>query len=113
MRRTHLALFCPVAFSPTIPSDPCSAPAKDDIVCGNRAGALTVLLDVDGRYAPGSGQEPEGEAAPTHRVTCMEELRTLLQERYALLPPARDVAAAAQAGAESRWIEAAADRARA
>jgi len=63
---------------------------KDDIICGNRAGALTVLLDVDGRYAPGGGEELEGEAVPTHRVTSMGELRQLLIEQYELLPPKRE-----------------------
>lgn len=58
---------------------------------------MTVLLDVDGRYAPGAGQEPDGEAVPTHRVTSMAELRQLLQERYTLLPPAADQRAAAAA----------------
>lgn len=64
-------------------------------MCGNRAGALTVLLDVDGRYAPGAPAAPAGEAAPTHRVGSMGELRALLAERYCLLPPARDVAGGA------------------
>jgi len=31
--------------------------AKDDVVCGNRAGAVTVLLDSEGRYST-----PEGAA---------------------------------------------------
>jgi histidinol phosphatase-like enzyme len=31
--------------------------AKDDIVCGNRAGGVTVLLDSEGRYST-----PEGAA---------------------------------------------------
>lgn len=76
-------------------------PPQDDIVCGNRAGALTVLLDVEGRYAPGSPDAPAGEAVPTHRVTSMGELRALLAERYDLAPPAGDAArgvAAAAAG---------------
>jgi hypothetical protein len=74
-------------------------PPQDDIVCGNRAGAVTVLLDVDGRYAPGGGAEPAGEAVPTHTVASMAELQVLLEARYTLLPPARDEAAAADAAA--------------
>ncbi|GBF95282.1 hypothetical protein Rsub_08313 [Raphidocelis subcapitata] len=70
---------------------------KDDIVCGNRAGALTVLLDVDGRHSAGGAGELSGEAAPTHVVASMGELRRLLLERYRLLPPLRDQRAAAGA----------------
>lgn len=29
--------------------------AKDDVVCGNRAGAVTVLLDSEGRYSTAEG----------------------------------------------------------
>jgi hypothetical protein len=32
--------------------------AKDDVVCGNRAGGVTVLLDTEGRYST-----PEGAAS--------------------------------------------------
>lgn len=54
-------------------------------MCGNRAGAGTVLLDVDGRYA---SAPPSGEAVPTHTVASMSELLQLLQGSYTLLPPA-------------------------
>jgi hypothetical protein len=42
--------------------------AKDDIVCGNRAGAVTVLLDSEGRYSSG---ERAAELAVRVRVTCV------------------------------------------
>lgn len=44
---------------------------KDDVVCGNRAGSVSVLLDLDG--AGGHAQAPEalaGELRPTHIVSC-------------------------------------------
>ncbi|KAI8476002.1 MAG: HAD-like domain-containing protein [Monoraphidium minutum] len=79
--------------------------AKDDIVCGNRAGALTVLLDTERLHAPGGPVgPPSGEAAPTHTVASMGELSQLLRDRYRLLPPAGEAegagAAAAAVGAE-------------
>jgi FMN phosphatase YigB (HAD superfamily) len=70
--------------------------AKDDIVCGNRAGARTALLDVEGRYA---NAPPQGEEAPTHAVRSMGELAELLRREYQLLPPVADTAAAAAAAA--------------
>ena len=80
------------------PRPPKPTAPQDDIVCGNRAGALTVLLDVEGAHAGAAGA-PAGEAAPTHVVHSMDELRRLLLEKYELLPPLRDQAAAAAAAA--------------
>jgi hypothetical protein len=67
---------------------------QDDIVCGNRAGALTALLDITGASPP---PPPGDEASPTHVVHSLSELRRLLEERYVLLPPAGEAAAAAAA----------------
>ena len=47
-----------------------------------------MLLDIDGRQAPGTPGAPAGEAAPTHTVRGMEALKALLAERYDLQPPA-------------------------
>lgn len=62
------------------------------IVCGNRAGALTVLLDLNGsaghRNSAAAGGL-EGELLPTHVVHSLTELTQLLSEpcRYVLAPP--------------------------
>jgi HAD superfamily hydrolase (TIGR01549 family) len=48
--------------------------APDDIVCGNRAGALTCLLDEAERY-----HELPEEQQPTHRIHSLLELNSLLQ----------------------------------
>lgn len=56
------------------------------MVSANRAGALSILLDAEGRYGPG-GEALEGEAAPTHKVASLAEAAHLLQEHYDLRPP--------------------------
>lgn len=61
---------------------------KDDIVCGNRAGAWTVLLDEEGRYTEADLQ---GEAKPHFTVSRMSDIVQLLQENFELLPPPRQV----------------------
>ncbi|GFR40695.1 hypothetical protein Agub_g1286 [Astrephomene gubernaculifera] len=66
--------------------------AKDDVVSGNRAGAITVLLDNTGRGGPplpeGAGEGGlRGEMRPTHVVSSLFELQQLLEECYELLPP--------------------------
>lgn len=51
--------------------------AKDDIVAGNRAGSLTILVDLLGRYGPG-GEELEGDAVPSFHVSSLLEVWPLL-----------------------------------
>lgn len=63
-----------------------SAPRQDDVVSANRAGALSILLDADGRYGPG-GEVLEGEAAPTVTVASLAEAAAVLRHRYDLQPP--------------------------
>jgi len=41
---------------------------KDDVVCGNRAGAVTVLLDYQGK-AGLTNEQFEGEMKPLHVVS--------------------------------------------
>lgn len=54
------------------------------VVCGNRAGCRTVLLDQEGRWAAG---ELQGEQRPTHTIRSMADLKPLLQKHYELRPP--------------------------
>eukprot|EP00878_Enallax_costatus_P042431 GHUV01049790.1.p2 GENE.GHUV01049790.1~~GHUV01049790.1.p2 ORF type:complete len:167 (+),score=30.95 GHUV01049790.1:1169-1669(+) len=59
--------------------------AKDDVVCGNRAGAVTILLDTEGRY-----NDPalfQGECKPTVIAKSLAEVHDLLQSTFELLPP--------------------------
>eukprot|EP00882_Tetradesmus_deserticola_P002314 GHRQ01002471.1.p1 GENE.GHRQ01002471.1~~GHRQ01002471.1.p1 ORF type:complete len:278 (+),score=83.36 GHRQ01002471.1:246-1079(+) len=58
--------------------------AKDDVVCGNRAGAVTVLLNTEGRPT----DDLTGECKPTAVVASLTELLVLLREQFELLPPA-------------------------
>jgi HAD superfamily hydrolase (TIGR01549 family) len=58
--------------------------AKDDVVCGNRAGAITVLLDTEQRYKDDT--DLLGECKPTFKVTSLEQLQQLLLEQCDLQP---------------------------
>ncbi|EFJ41688.1 hypothetical protein VOLCADRAFT_84005 [Volvox carteri f. nagariensis] len=57
---------------------------QDDVVSGNRAGAITVLLDHAARRGPESFS---GERRPTHVVGSLTDLQDLLETSYTLLPP--------------------------
>ncbi|GIM12117.1 hypothetical protein Vretimale_15537, partial [Volvox reticuliferus] len=64
---------------------------RDDVVSGNRAGAITVLLDYSGE-GPSSvpRRTPEsfsGDQRPHHVVGSLNELQELLENCYTLLPP--------------------------
>ncbi|KAG0594410.1 hypothetical protein M758_UG074800 [Ceratodon purpureus] len=50
--------------------------APDDVVCGNRAGALTCLLDEEERYH--INELPE-EQRPTHKIHSLLELNSVLE----------------------------------
>lgn len=56
--------------------------AKDDVVCGNRAGAVTILLDSYQIY--GDDSKLVGECKPHHKVNSISELKTLLETEYTL-----------------------------
>ena len=75
--------------------------AKDDIVAGNRAGCVTILLDTEGKWrceersgedegrnASGAEDAPNvlrGETVPTHIVRCLSEIRPLLERHYEIV----------------------------
>jgi len=77
--------------------------AKDDIVSGNRAGAITVLLDTEGKWKLGGGGSVEdgvgtatdngistatvleGEMIPTFIVSSLAEVGLLLEQHYELI----------------------------
>lgn len=52
---------------------------------GNAAGALTILLDSEGRYSDPSSLS--GLEVPHHQVPSMEHVAGLLAQHYQLLPP--------------------------
>ncbi|EFN52132.1 hypothetical protein CHLNCDRAFT_27049, partial [Chlorella variabilis] len=60
--------------------------AKDDIVCGNRAGAVTILLDEERRW--GSVMELQGEERPHFIARSLGEVQQVLEHHVELLPPA-------------------------
>lgn len=51
--------------------------AADDVVCGNRAGSVTCLLDERGRHAEGA---LTGEMLPTHTIGSLFELAVVLEQ---------------------------------
>ncbi|KAL4436652.1 hypothetical protein ABPG75_003791 [Micractinium tetrahymenae] len=61
--------------------------AKDDIVCGNRAGALTILLDEHHRWH--SAEALQGEERPHFLARSLADVQAVLQQRIQLLPPPR------------------------
>lgn len=64
--------------------------AKDDVVCGNRAGATTVLIDVERRYVVA---DLPSEMRPTFHVFSMHEVAEVLRERCELRGRASEGAA--------------------
>lgn len=61
--------------------------AKDDIVCGNRAGATTILLDVESVYSGIDDEKLQGELKPDFYVESLAEVAKLLQEQVQLVSP--------------------------
>lgn len=55
------------------------------VVCGNRAGTWTVLLDQQGQYQ--KDEHLQGEMKPSFIVSSMQELVPLLEEHFDLQPP--------------------------
>lgn len=61
--------------------------AKDDIVCGNRAGAISVLLDVQWQYKGLEDPCLEGERRPDFLVNSLDEVASVLHEQLDLVAP--------------------------
>lgn len=61
--------------------------APDDIVCGNRAGALTILLDQERRWA--APEDLPGEQRPTWIARSLADVQAVLTEHVQLVPPSR------------------------
>ncbi|KAI5074763.1 hypothetical protein GOP47_0010724 [Adiantum capillus-veneris] len=55
--------------------------AKDDIACGNRAGAVTCLLDLTGRY---DDRQLSPDEQPNYRVKTLEEVQDILESSFEL-----------------------------
>ena len=55
------------------------------MVCGNRAGTWTVLLDQQGQYQ--KDEQLQGELKPSFVIASMQELVPLLEEHFDLQPP--------------------------
>jgi hypothetical protein len=68
---THCEVF-------QVPS-PCA-----QVVCGNRAGTWTVLLDQQGHH---HDEQLQGEMKPSFIISAMHELIPLLEEHFDLQPP--------------------------
>lgn len=62
--------------------------AKDDIVAGNRAGAISILLDTHNEYPKGMDDERlRGQMRPSYIVRSLQEVAELLQTEFELEPP--------------------------
>eukprot|EP01025_Chloroclados_australasicus_P064564 TRINITY_DN8640_c0_g1_i1.p1 TRINITY_DN8640_c0_g1~~TRINITY_DN8640_c0_g1_i1.p1 ORF type:complete len:236 (-),score=10.99 TRINITY_DN8640_c0_g1_i1:297-1004(-) len=71
----------------SIPAEQCviiGDSAKDDIVCGNRAGAITILFDSYKRHVNSNSNELFGEQEPMFKVESLEEVQQILQSRLVL-----------------------------
>lgn len=63
--------------------------AKDDVVCGRRAGAVTILLDSEGRFTPGGMDQLIDEQKPDFLVRSLHEAAEILQTKLLMQPPPR------------------------
>lgn len=66
--------------------------AKDDVVCGNAAGAITILLDENEKYSGKEDPKLHG-ARPDFIVGSLHQASTVIHSEFTLLP--RDDASAA------------------
>lgn len=57
---------------------------RDDVVCGNRAGAFTCLLDQTGKYDP--IESYTGEMKPDFKVSSLASILPILNEHFDLTP---------------------------
>ncbi len=55
--------------------------AKDDVVCGNRAGSATILLDTEGDY---KNMSVDKESQPQYIARSMHEIAEILQADFVL-----------------------------
>ena len=68
--------------------------AKDDIVCSNRAGAVSILIDTDGTYSGFDDPRLSGENRPHFIVKSLTEVAEVLQTSVQLSAPTFPDAAA-------------------
>ncbi len=72
------------------------------VVAGNRAGAVTILLDVDRRYTTAEkAASLQGERKPQYIVHSFAELEEVVQSSFALLGSAEEQAILPVANNES------------
>lgn len=64
---------------------PALSPPPVQIVCGNRAGALTILLDEARQW--GGVEELPGEERPTFIARSLHEVKQVLEQQLQLVPP--------------------------
>lgn len=64
---------------------PTTKPCPSQIVCGNRAGALTILLDEHHRWP--AADALEGEERPHFLARSLHEVKEVLQQGVRLIPP--------------------------
>lgn len=62
-----------------------STPLVLQIVCGNRAGALTILLDEHQRWP--AADALQGEERPHFIARSLHEVKEVLQQEVRLIPP--------------------------
>lgn len=63
--------------------------ARDDIGCGNNAGAVTILLDQEGKYAGKDDPNLNG-VVPDFIVRSLHEASVVLHEELSLVPPSSE-----------------------
>eukprot|EP01024_Parvocaulis_polyphysoides_P035580 TRINITY_DN3154_c0_g1_i1.p1 TRINITY_DN3154_c0_g1~~TRINITY_DN3154_c0_g1_i1.p1 ORF type:complete len:227 (-),score=19.98 TRINITY_DN3154_c0_g1_i1:252-932(-) len=59
--------------------------AKDDIVCGNRAGALTILFDSRELHTNQHHDDLVGELQPTYKVSSLQQVQEIFEKEFELL----------------------------
>lgn len=76
--------------------------AKDDIVCGNRAGATTILLDTHETYKGGIDDEKlSGELRPDFYAKSLQEVAQILQTQCRLEAPPKPEATLSEDAAQN------------
>ena len=68
-----------------IAEQPPPCPPTLQIVCGNRAGALTILLDEHHRWP--AADALAGEERPHYLARSLHEVKEVLQQEVRLIPP--------------------------
>lgn len=75
--------------------------AKDDVVCANRAGSASILLDTHGQWEGMDDAALAGEMRPTFLARSMTEVAELLQLEFVLEVPPHPEACAGPDGEEA------------